>query len=227
MAKGHDHAHDTIKDTDILINVLLDRSGSMNGLEKDVIGHFNSYIKEQAELPGRAWVSLVLFDDKYEEVYINKRIQDVPKLTPDTYYVRGSTAYLDALGRLIKSIDKLKDLPNKVIFVINTDGYENASKEFTPAKIKEMVEERRAAHDWQFVFIGAGIDAINEASKYGFVASASLGTSSGPAGQSVGYGTLRSSTTNYRTQVSNSMDMTNTVDAKELDEKKKKTTSNK
>src|SRR5260221_8193508 len=99
MAKPIHHvAGDDHNNGDILINVLLDRSGSMGGKEKDVIGHFNTFIKDQAALPGKAQVSLVLFDDRYEEVYLGRDIKEVPELTNATYFVRGSTALLDAVG---------------------------------------------------------------------------------------------------------------------------------
>lgn len=155
-------AGDDKTNTDILINILLDRSGSMSGKQSDVIGHYNAFIKEQAALPGKAMVSLVLFDDEYRQVYLNKPIGDVPELDNATYYVRGNTALLDAVGKLIASVDGVKDKPNKVLFLINTDGMENASHEYTKAIVKEMVTERQENHDWQFLFIGAGVDAFSE-----------------------------------------------------------------
>lgn len=158
----HHVAGDDKKDTDILINVLLDRSGSMSGRESDVIGHYNAFIKDQKPLPGRAAVSLVLFDTHYQEVYLGKDIYDVPPLDSSTYYVRGSTALLDALGRLIMSVDGMTNKPNKILFLINTDGYENSSHEYTKAKVKELIKERQDNHDWQFLFIGAGVDAFSE-----------------------------------------------------------------
>ena len=147
-------------DNDILINILLDRSGSMHGLENDVIGNYNALIKEQREQEGEASVSLVLFDNEYEEVYINKNINTIPQLDESTYFVRGNTAYYDALGKLINSIDRQKNRPKKVMFVINTDGYENASREYTAKKLRDLIKSREKNRNWQFIFIGAGLDAL-------------------------------------------------------------------
>jgi hypothetical protein len=214
------------KNTDILINILLDRSGSMGGLESDVIGQFNNYIKEQKALPGKALVSLVLFDDRYEEVYLGRDIQEVPELTHDTYYVRGSTAYLDALGRLVKSVDAIKNKPSKVVFVVNTDGYENSSHEFSATQIKEIITERQQNHDWQFVFIGAGIDALQEGTKLGTRAYATFTATPDAAGIFASYDMLNTSTTNYRNSTVSTMDMTNnTIIAPPPKKKKSKTTT--
>lgn len=209
-------------DNDILINILLDRSGSMAGYETDVIGHYNGYIKEQKELPGKATVSLVIFDDKYQEVYVGKDIKDVPELTKDVYFTRGNTAYLDALGRLVKSVDALKNKPAKVVFVVNTDGYENASRKFTRQQIKEIVTERQSNHDWQFVFIGAGIDAFEAVKDLGYHFTSVMqaaAPSAGGIGQ--GFDNLSRSTTQYRSDISSTMDMSQEPEPV----KKKKTTT--
>ncbi len=208
-------------DDDILINILLDRSGSMSSYESEVIGHYNRYIEEQRALPGKARVSLVLFDDRYEEVYLNKNIQDVPKLTADVYNVRGMTAYYDALGKLINSVEQLKDRPNKVVFVINTDGFENASHEFNASKVKELITKHQSKDNWQFSFIGAGIDAISEAKKMGIVLNsvyAAASPSLGGIGDS--YSNLGRTTTNYRTGQTLTMD--NALAQTQLDEEDKK-----
>jgi len=207
-----------LTDNDIMINVLLDRSGSMGGLEKDVIGHYNAYIKEQRYLPGRATVSHVLFDDRYEEIYVGKDIKEVPKLTKDTYSVRGSTAYLDAIGKLVNSVDAIKNKPKKVIFVINTDGLENASREFTASKIKEIITERQNNHDWQFVFIGAGFDAIKEGLKYGIPVWTLYSAAAGPQGITDSYTMLSNSTIAYRAGDTVTMDMTTTPRKKTTDD---------
>lgn len=197
----HHTAGDEKTDTDILINVLLDRSGSMSGKEGDVIGNFNSFIKEQRELPGTARVSLVLFDDKYQEVYVDKDIKDVPELDSGTYVIRGNTALLDAVGKLIGSVDSIKDKPNKILFLINTDGFENASREFTRSQIKEMVKERQDNHDWQFLFIGAGVDAFTESTGAGLGLKSwqTFTSSAGKSGMTNISAYSGSYTTNYRT----------------------------
>lgn len=210
-------------DQDILLNILLDRSGSMGGYEKDVIGHYNSYIKEQAALPGKATVSLVLFDTVYEEVYLGKEIKSVPALNTHTYFVRGGTAYLDALGRLIHSVDGLKNKPKKVVFVVNTDGEENSSHEFTRAQIKELITNRQKQFDWQFVFIGAGIDAFEAVKDLGY-ASASVLTAAAPQAGGIGqsYNSLRGATTSYRSGETATMDFLAPVGPDVDDEAKKK-----
>lgn len=152
------------KETDIIF--ILDRSGSMSGIEEDTIGGFNSFIKEHQK-DKNAHVTTVLFDDKYEVLYERKPIKEVEKLTPKEYYVRGCTALMDAIGKTINSLNKkIKD--NKVLFVITTDGLENASREYDKAKIKKLIEKHS---NWEFIYIGANIDSYSEASQIGIKAS--------------------------------------------------------
>lgn len=183
---------------DILINILLDRSGSMSGKEEDTIGHYNSFMKDQRELPGKATVSLVLFDEAYDEIYVGKDIKDVPKLDSSTYFVRGSTALLDALGKLVSAVDGLKDKPDKILFVINTDGHENASREYTREKIKALVTERRDNHGWEFLFVGAGLDAFAEARQYGFTNYSTFTASDTAAGSTNTYSYVNTVTSTLR-----------------------------
>lgn len=146
------------KEMDIVF--LLDRSGSMGGLESDTIGGYNSYLSKQNDK--NAKVTTVLFDDQYEMLHDRVDIKKVKKLTSEEYYVRGCTALLDAIGKTINYIDSCK--PKKVIFVITTDGLENASKEFNKKKIKNLIKK----HDnWEFIYIGAGIDSYAEGSSIG------------------------------------------------------------
>lgn len=152
---------------------ILDRSGSMSGLEKDTIGGFNSLIEKQKNEPGDAFVTTVLFDDQYELLYDHVDIKSVKPLTNKEYFPRGMTALLDAIGRTVNSIGKrLSDTPEderpeQVIIAITTDGYENASHEFTKEKIKEMIEHQQSKYSWTFMFLGANMDAVDEASKIG------------------------------------------------------------
>ncbi len=139
---------------------LLDRSGSMSGSESDTIGGFNSYIKKNKKKD--YLVTTILFDDKYEKLYTAKHISDVAELTNKEYYVRGCTALLDALGKTINFMDH--ETKDKVLFVITTDGYENASHEFTKEKIKEMIKGHK---NYEFMYIGADIDSYSEASNIG------------------------------------------------------------
>lgn len=139
---------------------LLDRSGSMTGTEDDTIGGYNSYINSQKN--NNVNVTTILFDDKYEVLNRNTPISKIKKLTKEEYYTRGSTALLDALGRTISYMDELKK--KKVIFIITTDGYENASTIYTKSDIKKLI----SVHDnWEFVYIGADIDSYSEASSLG------------------------------------------------------------
>jgi uncharacterized protein YegL len=152
---------------------ILDRSGSMSGLEQDTIGGFNSLLEKQKKEPGEAIITTVLFDDRYELLHDRINLKGIKSITESEYFVRGCTALLDAIGR---TVDKIKNAQKNtaeseraenVMFVITTDGMENASREYRYEKIKEMVERQKNKHGWEFLFIGANIDAIEVASKFG------------------------------------------------------------
>ncbi len=152
---------------------ILDRSGSMSGLEKDTIGGFNSMIEKQKQEDGEAYISVVLFDNYSDVIYDRVPIQKVEPMTEKQYYVRGCTALLDAIGNAIQHIKTVhryareEDRPEKTIFVITTDGYENASRHYTSAKVKQMVEHEREKYGWEFLFLGANIDSIETAGSMG------------------------------------------------------------
>ncbi len=152
---------------------ILDRSGSMSGLESDTIGGFNSMIKKQKEEKGYANVTTILFDDEIEMLHKSVDIKEVKNITSKDYYVRGCTALLDAIGYGINymiNVQKSKDEDNKadnVLFIITTDGYENSSKEYSYEKIKSMITKQKEKYNWQFLFIGANIDAISTAKSFG------------------------------------------------------------
>lgn len=151
------------------IIIVLDRSGSMSGLETDTIGGFNALIEKQYKLEGETKVTAVLFDDKYEVLWDGIDARSV-RLTKKEYFVRGSTALLDAVGKTILDVVQrfLKEgTPDKVIFVITTDGMENSSREFTYSKIKEMIKHQEEKHRWEFIFVGANIDVSQEANNIG------------------------------------------------------------
>jgi len=151
---------------------LLDRSGSMAGLERDTIGGFNAFMKKQSQFEGRTKVTVVLFDDQYEILWSGVQANSM-RLTEKEYFVRGYTALLDAVGKTIGDVrDRLsktkeEERPEKVIFVITTDGQENASNEFTYEKVNELIKHQQEKHGWEFIFFGANIDAIKEADSIG------------------------------------------------------------
>lgn len=152
---------------------ILDRSGSMSGLEADTIGGFNSMIEKQKQTGERAYVSTVLFDDRTEVIHDRVPIEKVDKITNKEYFVRGSTALLDAVGGAIKHIINIhkyareEDRPDKTIFVITTDGMENASMNYNYKQVKKMIEKEQKEYGWEFIFIGANIDACAEAERFG------------------------------------------------------------
>ena len=152
---------------------ILDRSGSMSGLESDTIGGYNAMLKKQQAATGDATVTTVLFDDRVELLHDRIPIQGVRPITGREYYVRGSTALLDAIGHAItKTVQAQKHTAPemqaaKVLFVITTDGMENASREFSSKKIKDMVRHQQEAYAWEFLFLGANIDAVATAEEYG------------------------------------------------------------
>ena len=152
---------------------ILDRSGSMSGLEADTSGGFNVLIKKQRKEPVEALVSTVLFDDTCDVIHDRVPMEKVAKLTEDTYFVRGCTALLDAVGGAIHHIGNIhkyardEDRPEKTLFIITTDGMENASRRYTYKKVKQMVERQKARYGWEFLFFGANMDAIAVAGNIG------------------------------------------------------------
>ena len=152
---------------------ILDCSGSMSGLEADTIGGFNAMIAKQKKEEGEAYVSTVLFDDKSEVLHDRIPMDRVPLMTDEEYYVRGCTALLDAVGGAIWHIANVhkyareEDRPEKTLFVITTDGMENASRHYSYEKVQAMIKKEQEKYGWEFLFIGANIDAIQEAKRFG------------------------------------------------------------
>ena len=152
---------------------ILDRSGSMEPLTEEAIGGFNSLIEKQKGEEGDAAVTLVLFDDEYEVVYDHVPISEVKRLTKKEYYARGCTALLDAAGRTLTQVGKRlaetreEDRPGHIVVIITTDGYENASREYTKPQVRQMIETQRDVYKWKFMFLGANIDAVSEADSLG------------------------------------------------------------
>ena len=152
---------------------ILDRSGSMSGLEKDTIGGFNSMIEKQKREDGQALVSTVLFDNDSQVIHDRVPLDRVPALTEREYFVRGCTALLDAVGGAIHHIGNVhkyareEDRPEKTLFVITTDGMENASHFYTYDQVKAMIQRQQEKYGWEFLFLGANIDAAREAARFG------------------------------------------------------------
>lgn len=175
---------------------ILDRSGSMQGLEGDTIGGFNAMIEKQKKELGEAFVSTVLFDDQTEVLHDRVKVSEVQPITDKEYYVRGCTALLDAIGGAIHHISNIhkyarpEDVPEHTLFVITTDGMENASKHYSLAEVKRMIEKRRRKNDWEFIFLGANIDAIETARTMGIAENRAANFVCDSVGTALNYGTI-------------------------------------
>jgi len=182
------------KPKDVELVFILDRSGSMGGLESDTIGGYNSMLsKQKKEKTGKVSVTTVLFDDQYELLYNQVPIEKVSPMTEEEYYVRGSTALLDAIGKTVMQVkanqDK-KEIKDKVLFVIITDGMENASREYRVEQVKKLIEERKEKDNWEFLFLGANIDAIGAAKDIGIDSSRAVRFKSDKKGTAKNYEVL-------------------------------------
>lgn len=186
------------------ISIVLDRSGSMSAVRDDTIGGFNAFIEGQRKVPGECNVSLMQFDDQFDTVYSGKAVAEAPLLNAETFVPRGSTALLDAIGRTINATGaRLSALtedqrPAKVLFVIVTDGGENASKEFNRAKVFEMIGTQKSTYKWDFVFLGANQDAIQAGSSLGIAAASSMTYASNSAGTQKAFASVGRMATDYR-----------------------------
>jgi len=198
------------------ITFLLDRSGSMERNTADTIGGFNGFLKEQQELEGEATFTLIQFAGVGETVpYKTVNIKDQEKLNTTTYRATGSsTAYLDALGKAINDTgNRLHELresqkPEKVVFVIMTDGLENASREFSKSTIREMIQHQEEKYNWQFVFMGANFDAVAEGGKFGINVNRAYTYNADSVGFAGAYGATSKNLSNYRNNLAVNMDFT-------------------
>ncbi|MDY5805924.1 MAG: vWA domain-containing protein [Lachnospira sp.] len=183
---------------------ILDRSGSMSGLEADTIGGFNSMIAKQKKEEGEAYISTVLFDDTCEVLYDRVPVNKVEPMNDNQYYVRGCTALLDAIGGAIHHIGNVhkyareEDRPEKTLFIITTDGMENASHQYSYEKVKEMVERQKEKYGWEFLFLGANIDAIDVAGKFGIDSNRALNYVSDHKGTQLNYEVLNKTVSEFR-----------------------------
>lgn len=183
---------------------IIDRSGSMRGLENDTIVGYNKMIDKQKEEPGEAYVSTVLFDDQTEVIHDRTEIGKVKPITSKEYFVRGCTALLDAVGGAIHHIGTVhkyareEDRPEKTIFVITTDGMENSSRLYTYSRVKEMVERQQSRYGWEFIFLGANIDAIGEANRMGIRADCAANYKHDSQGTKISYDAVSKAVSSYR-----------------------------
>ena len=175
---------------------ILDRSGSMRGLEADTIGGFNSMIEKQRREEGEAFISTVLFDDRTEVLYDRVPVEKVEPMNDAQYYVRGCTALLDAVGGAIHHIGNVhkyareEDRPEKTLFIITTDGMENASRTYDYRKVRQMVEQQKERYGWEFLFLGANIDAVEVAGRFGIGSNRAVNYECDSAGTALNYQVL-------------------------------------
>ena len=175
---------------------ILDRSGSMTGLEADTIGGFNAMLEKQKAQPGRAYVSTVLFDHESRVLHDRLPLDRIQPLTKADYTVRGSTALLDALGSTIRHIARIhkyarpEDVPAHTVFVITTDGMENASHRYTADQVRALIQHEKEKYGWEFLFLGANIDAVGTASRFGIGADRAVNYRADAQGTRVIYDTV-------------------------------------
>ncbi len=191
---------------------ILDRSGSMSGLESDTIGGFNSLLKKQKEESGEAIITTVLFDDRYEILHDRINIKGVEPITEREYYVRGSTALLDAVGKTINKIINVQrntleeERAERIMFVIITDGMENASREYNYESVRRLIEHEKSKYGWEFIFLGANIDAIDTAEKFGINEDRAANFHSDSQGTILNYQIISETVSNVRAKKSISKD---------------------
>lgn len=183
---------------------ILDRSGSMAGLEKDTIGGFNSMINRQKTAPGEAVISTVLFDSETQVIHDRVNLKNIAPMTEKDYFVRGCTALLDAIGGAIHHIGNVhkyareEDRPEKTLFIITTDGMENASRKYSSDRVKQMIERQKSKYGWEFLFLGANIDAVETAGHFGIQADRAVNYHSDKKGTALNYEVLSEAISSVR-----------------------------
>ena len=210
--------------------VILDRTGSMESIRDDTIGGFNAFLNEQKQQPGKATLTLVQFDsqDPYEVIHQVKTIKEVPELTKETYVPRANTPLLDAIGRGINDLEKClsdmkeDDRPSKVVFVVITDGQENASREFRRDQILKMINEKEKQYGWQFVFLSADLDAINDAMDHGFQAKAAMAFDQTGVGVKNAWASVSQNISDYRSSKAKDVSFSDEDRNKQRSERKRK-----
>ncbi len=206
---------------------ILDRSGSMSGLESDTIGGFNSMIEKQKKQDGGCYVSTVLFDDASEVLHDRVKLGDIPKMTDRDYTVRGCTALIDAIGGAIHHIGNIhkyarpEDVPEHTMFVITTDGQENASHRYTSETVKNMIKRQKEKYGWEFLFIGANIDAVETANRYGISEDRAVNYKADSCGTQIMYATVEKAIGEVRASLPLSDDWSANIDNDYRKRKKK------
>lgn len=183
---------------------ILDRSGSMSGLEKDTIGGYNSLMQKQKGEEGEAIISTVLFDNQIKVLHDRVDLNKIEPMTENEYYVGGCTALLDAVGGAIHHIGNVhkyarkEDVPEKTLFIITTDGMENASKHYTYDRVKHMIERQKEKFGWEFLFLGANIDAVEVAGRFGIKEDRAVNYNCDSEGTAVNYKALSKAVSRVR-----------------------------
>ena len=183
---------------------ILDRSGSMAGLESDTIGGFNAMIAKQKKEDGECYISTVLFDNVSEVLHDRVKLSEIKPMTDKEYTVRGCTALIDALGGAIHHIGNIhkyarpEDVPEHTMFVITTDGMENASQRYTSDQVKRMIERQKEKYGWEFLFIGANIDAVETAQRYGISSDRAVNYNADSEGTGILYESVACAVSNVR-----------------------------
>lgn len=198
---------------------ILDRSGSMSGLESDTIGGYNAMLEKQKKEPGEAVITTVLFDDRYELLHDRINLRGVVPITGREYYVRGSTALLDAIGKTINKIVNAErhtaeaERAERILFVITTDGFENASREFGYDKVRSMIEHQKSKYGWEFIFLGANIDAEATAASFGICGDRAVNYNADSEGTLLNYEVICETISQFRGNQSISKDWKERIDA--------------
>ena len=198
---------------------ILDRSGSMSGLEKDTIGGFNSMIEKQKREAGQALISTVLFNNNSKVLYDRVEVQKIPSMTEDDYSVYGCSALLDAIGGAIHHIGNVhkyartEDVPEHTVFIIMTDGMENASRLYDSARVKQMIEHEKSKYGWEFLFFGANIDAVETAKHFGISEDRAVNYHSDSVGTRLNYEVVSCAITSMRSGAPMSADWKAPIEA--------------
>ncbi|MBR2868409.1 MAG: hypothetical protein IKB88_05010 [Clostridia bacterium] len=207
---------------------ILDRSGSMAGLESDTIGGFNAMIEKQKKQDGECYVSTVLFDNVSEVLHDRVKLSEIKPMTDKDYTVRGCTALIDAIGGAIHHIGNVhkyarpEDVPENTMFIITTDGMENASHRYSSDRVKAMIERQKEKYGWEFLFIGANIDAVETAARYGIGADRAVNYNADPMGTSIVYESVSRAVCNVRAKACVDENWCNDINADYLRRGKRK-----